>query len=181
LTFWCSTSRCVDSPLLLSGCSLTLTLNVLQTSSLDAHAQNQIFETIAKISKSPTGDRKKTVIYITHRLSTARRADKVAMMDNGVSCRFKLGSGLTSMFRLGMIVFSFPRVFAHAVAIPLPVGADDYPRTCVCGNPDGVSRSPRRWMIANKLKLSFDVVVGLSCLLPFPTSYSPSSTCLLRC
>jgi ABC-type transport system involved in cytochrome bd biosynthesis fused ATPase/permease subunit len=56
-----------------------------QTSSLDAHAQNQIFETIAKISKTPSGDKRKTVVYITHRLSTARRADKVAMMDNGVS------------------------------------------------------------------------------------------------
>ncbi|RXW25768.1 hypothetical protein EST38_g57 [Candolleomyces aberdarensis] len=58
------------------------------TSSLDAHAQNQIFETINKISKTPSGDRRKTVIYITHRLSTARRADKVAMMDNGTISEF---------------------------------------------------------------------------------------------
>ncbi|KAK7061448.1 ABC transporter domain-containing protein [Favolaschia claudopus] len=56
------------------------------TSSLDAHAQNQIFDTIDKISRSPTtGARIKSCIFITHRLSTARRADKVALMKNGVS------------------------------------------------------------------------------------------------
>jgi len=55
---------------------------------LDAHAQNQIFETLDKISRSPSGERNKSVIFITHRLSTARRADKVAMMENGVSGRF---------------------------------------------------------------------------------------------
>ncbi|KAG2013349.1 ATP-binding cassette transporter [Coprinopsis cinerea AmutBmut pab1-1] len=58
------------------------------TSSLDAHAQNQIFDTIAKISKTPSGDRRKSVIFITHRLSTARRADKVAMMENGTISEF---------------------------------------------------------------------------------------------
>ncbi|TFK29234.1 P-loop containing nucleoside triphosphate hydrolase protein [Coprinopsis marcescibilis] len=58
------------------------------TSSLDAHAQNQIFDTIAKISKTPSGDKRKSVIFITHRLSTARRADKVAMMENGTISEF---------------------------------------------------------------------------------------------
>ncbi|KJA24573.1 hypothetical protein HYPSUDRAFT_136209 [Hypholoma sublateritium FD-334 SS-4] len=58
------------------------------TSSLDARAQNQIFDTIEKISKSPSGEPKKTVIFITHRLSTARRADKVAMMENGTISEF---------------------------------------------------------------------------------------------
>jgi len=62
-------------------------LNFWQTSSLDAHAQNNIFDTIEEISRSPTGDRTMTVIFITHRLSVARRADKIAMMDNGVRCR----------------------------------------------------------------------------------------------
>lgn len=57
----------------------------VQTSALDAHAQNKIFDTLAKISRTPSGERRKTVIFITHRLSTARRADKVAMMENGVS------------------------------------------------------------------------------------------------
>ncbi|KAF9057452.1 P-loop containing nucleoside triphosphate hydrolase protein [Panaeolus papilionaceus] len=58
------------------------------TSALDAHAQSQIFNTLEKISRSPTGERLKTVIYITHRLSTARRADKIAMMDNGTVSEF---------------------------------------------------------------------------------------------
>jgi ABC-type uncharacterized transport system ATPase subunit len=59
--------------------------NGCQTSSLDAHAQNDIFDTIEAISRSPSGERSKTVIWITHRLSTARRADKIAMVENGVS------------------------------------------------------------------------------------------------
>ncbi|KAJ7937355.1 P-loop containing nucleoside triphosphate hydrolase protein [Mycena leptocephala] len=59
------------------------------TSSLDAHAQNQIFDTIDKISRSPTtGERIKSCIFITHRLSTARRADKVALMKNGTISEF---------------------------------------------------------------------------------------------
>ncbi|KAJ7781572.1 P-loop containing nucleoside triphosphate hydrolase protein [Mycena metata] len=58
------------------------------TSSLDAHAQNQIFDTIDKISRSPTGERIKSCIFITHRLSTARRADKVVMMQNGTISEF---------------------------------------------------------------------------------------------
>lgn len=55
-----------------------------QTSSLDAHAQNKMFDTIHHISGSPLGNKTKTVIFITHRLSTARRADKIAMMEGGV-------------------------------------------------------------------------------------------------
>lgn len=55
-----------------------------QTSSLDSHAQNKVFDTIEEISRSPSGERSKTVIFITHRLPSARRADKVAMMENGV-------------------------------------------------------------------------------------------------
>ncbi|KAJ6567181.1 P-loop containing nucleoside triphosphate hydrolase protein [Mycena vulgaris] len=58
------------------------------TSSLDAQAQRQIFDTIERISRSPTGERTKSVIFITHRLSTARRADKVAMMENGTISEF---------------------------------------------------------------------------------------------
>ena len=56
----------------------------LQTSSLDGHAQNRIFDTIDEVSHSPSGKKIKTVIFITHRLSTARRADKIAMMEQGV-------------------------------------------------------------------------------------------------
>jgi len=58
------------------------------TSSLDAHAQNKVFDTIEKVSRSDSGERTKTVIFITHRLSTARRADKIAMMDNGTITEF---------------------------------------------------------------------------------------------
>ncbi|KAL0949138.1 hypothetical protein HGRIS_009220 [Hohenbuehelia grisea] len=58
------------------------------TSSLDAHAQNHVFNTIADISRDASGARTKSVIFITHRLSTARRADKVAMMENGTISEF---------------------------------------------------------------------------------------------
>jgi ABC-type transport system involved in Fe-S cluster assembly fused permease/ATPase subunit len=64
--------------------SYTPIRSIVQTSSLDPHAQNNVFATIEKISRSPTGQRIRTVIFITHRLSTARRADKIAMMQNGV-------------------------------------------------------------------------------------------------
>ncbi|KAF5370032.1 hypothetical protein D9758_001346 [Tetrapyrgos nigripes] len=58
------------------------------TSSLDAHAQNQIFNTIHRLSRDDDGTCLKTVVFITHRLSTARRADKVAMMENGTITEF---------------------------------------------------------------------------------------------
>jgi len=68
------------------------------TSSLDAHAQNQIFDTIDKISRSPTtGERIKSCIFITHRLSTARRADKVALMKNGTISEFGTHDELLQM------------------------------------------------------------------------------------
>lgn len=56
------------------------------TSHLDAHAQNYVLETIDKACRDPrTGQKTKTVIVITHQLSLARRADKIAMFENGVS------------------------------------------------------------------------------------------------
>jgi ABC-type multidrug transport system fused ATPase/permease subunit len=59
-----------------------------QTSALDAHAQNKIFQTIDSIARGPGADgeapKVKTVLFITHRLSVARRADKIAMMEHGV-------------------------------------------------------------------------------------------------
>ncbi|KAF8640043.1 hypothetical protein AX17_001285 [Amanita inopinata Kibby_2008] len=58
------------------------------TSSLDPCAQNAVFQNIDKLSRSPSGERIKTVIFITHRLSTARRADKIAMMENGTITEF---------------------------------------------------------------------------------------------
>jgi len=58
------------------------------TSSLDALAQNHVFDTIEEISRDSEGGRSKSVIFITHRLSTTRRADKVAMMENGTISEF---------------------------------------------------------------------------------------------
>jgi ABC-type multidrug transport system fused ATPase/permease subunit len=58
--------------------------SIRQTSSLDGLAQNKVFDTIDQVSRSPSGNKTKTVVFITHRLSTARRADKIAMMEQGV-------------------------------------------------------------------------------------------------
>jgi ABC-type transport system involved in cytochrome bd biosynthesis fused ATPase/permease subunit len=55
------------------------------TSHLDARAQNYVLETIDQLSRDSTGKKVKTVIMITHQLSIARRADKIAMFENGVS------------------------------------------------------------------------------------------------
>lgn len=56
------------------------------TSHLDAHAQNSLLETVDKLCRdAQTGEKTKTVIIITHQLSIARRADKIAMFENGVS------------------------------------------------------------------------------------------------
>ncbi|KAN0140055.1 P-loop containing nucleoside triphosphate hydrolase protein [Lactarius tabidus] len=62
------------------------------TSALDAHAQNKIFQTIDTIARGRDADedapRVKTVLFITHRLSVARRADKIAMMQDGSITEF---------------------------------------------------------------------------------------------
>ena len=56
------------------------------TSHLDAHAQNSLLEAVDKLCRDPlTREKTKTVIYTTHQLSIARRADKIAMFENGVS------------------------------------------------------------------------------------------------
>ncbi|ETW84465.1 ABC transporter [Heterobasidion irregulare TC 32-1] len=75
------------------------------TSSLDAHAQNKIFDTINSISRSASGEKTKTVVFVTHRLATARRADKIAMMDHGSITEFgtheellKLGGSYASLY-----------------------------------------------------------------------------------
>lgn len=65
------------------------------TSHLDAHAQNDVLKTLDKVCRDPrTGQKTKTVIIITHQLSLARRADKIAMFENGVSdlhkCRYHI-------------------------------------------------------------------------------------------
>ena len=55
------------------------------TSHLDAHAQNNVLKAVDHICRDPASGKKiKTVIIITHQLSIARRADKIAMFENGV-------------------------------------------------------------------------------------------------
>ncbi|KAI5124796.1 hypothetical protein M0805_005430 [Coniferiporia weirii] len=59
------------------------------TSHLDAHAQNNVLEMVDTLCRDPrTGARTKTVIMITHQLSIARRADKIAMFENGSISEF---------------------------------------------------------------------------------------------
>lgn len=62
------------------------------TSALDAHAQNKIFQTIDSVARGPgaggEAPKVKTVLFITHRLSVARRADKIAMMEHGSITEF---------------------------------------------------------------------------------------------
>ncbi|KAH9482951.1 Subtilin transport ATP-binding protein SpaT [Psilocybe cubensis] len=58
------------------------------TSSLDALAQSHITATLKSISRTPTGERTKTIIYITHSVATARGADKIAMMKDGTITEF---------------------------------------------------------------------------------------------
>ncbi|TDL29759.1 P-loop containing nucleoside triphosphate hydrolase protein [Rickenella mellea] len=58
------------------------------TSHLDAHAQNEIFKTIDSLCREPTGGKIKTVIFITHQMSIAKRADKIAMFENGTITEF---------------------------------------------------------------------------------------------
>jgi ATP-binding cassette subfamily B protein len=47
------------------------------TSSLDAHTESQIFDALTEVMRN------KTVIIISHRLNTIRRADQILVLDNG--------------------------------------------------------------------------------------------------
>jgi energy-coupling factor transporter ATP-binding protein EcfA2 len=60
------------------------------SSALDAAAQNDLFERLTKGIRLPTGKQESTIIFVTHRLSTVKRAHKVAMFENGVSASFEL-------------------------------------------------------------------------------------------
>ncbi|KAG9055122.1 hypothetical protein FS842_003093 [Serendipita sp. 407] len=59
-------------------------------SALDAAAQNELFERITRgCTTTLDGQtRKRTVLFVTHRLSTVRRADKIAMFENGTVTEF---------------------------------------------------------------------------------------------
>ncbi|KAG8923489.1 hypothetical protein FRC02_011107 [Tulasnella sp. 418] len=53
------------------------------SSSLDAVAEHELFERIHGLSKSETGQKIKTTIYVSHRFNTTRKADKIAVVENG--------------------------------------------------------------------------------------------------
>jgi len=86
-------------------------------SALDAAAQNELFERITNgcVTSVNGQTRKKTVIYVTHRLSTVRKADKSACSDPSFSNRFDSPSLflLVAMFENGVGVFSLPRKTHH--------------------------------------------------------------------
>ena len=76
------------------------------TSHLDAHAQNNVLEAVEALCRDPvTQKRTKTVIIITHQLSIARRADKIAMFENGVRVFNVLNENSCCFFSLCGLVF----------------------------------------------------------------------------
>jgi ABC-type multidrug transport system fused ATPase/permease subunit len=52
------------------------------SASLDPRAEAELFESIHALSHTGTGA---TTLFITHRMNTVRRADKIAFMEKGVS------------------------------------------------------------------------------------------------
>jgi ATP-binding cassette subfamily B protein len=47
------------------------------TSAMDAEAESKIFDTLSKLPKD------KTVIFISHRFSTIRQADRICVIEEG--------------------------------------------------------------------------------------------------
>lgn len=52
------------------------------SASLDARAEYELFQRIYSLSKG-AADETRTTIYISHRFSTVRRADKIAVVEDG--------------------------------------------------------------------------------------------------
>jgi len=52
------------------------------SASLDARAEYELFQRIYALSKG-AADETRTTIYISHRFSTVRRADKIAVVEDG--------------------------------------------------------------------------------------------------
>lgn len=67
------------------------------SSSLDPRAESQLFHRIHSLSRS--GERRITTIYISHRFSTVRRADQIAVVEEGTIV--ELGSHIELMSRKG--------------------------------------------------------------------------------
>ncbi|KAG8904990.1 hypothetical protein FRB99_000904 [Tulasnella sp. 403] len=58
------------------------------SASLDARAEHELFERIHSLSLSESGEKIRTTIYVSHRFNTTRRADKIAVIDDGTVAEF---------------------------------------------------------------------------------------------
>lgn len=68
------------------------------SASLDPQAEQALFKRVHALSSGEDGKRT-TTIFISHRIQTVRRADKIVVVENGVSTgierRVPIGSELT--------------------------------------------------------------------------------------
>jgi len=53
------------------------------SAALDPQAEAALFEKIHALAVSPTGEKIRTVICVSHRYNTIRSADKIAVMEDG--------------------------------------------------------------------------------------------------
>lgn len=101
------------------------------SSALDARAEHELFERIHSLSSSENGERcryvliptdeeftfeyfsSRTTIYISHRFSTVRKADKIAVMENGTISEF---GNHQSLMQLGGRYAEFFKLQADAFA-----------------------------------------------------------------
>ncbi|KZS90673.1 P-loop containing nucleoside triphosphate hydrolase protein [Sistotremastrum niveocremeum HHB9708] len=83
------------------------------SSALDARAEHELFERIHSLSSSENGERCRTTIYISHRFSTVRKADKIAVMENGTISEF---GNHQSLMQLGGRYAEFFKLQADAFA-----------------------------------------------------------------
>ncbi|KIO28294.1 hypothetical protein M407DRAFT_22503 [Tulasnella calospora MUT 4182] len=77
------------------------------SASLDARAEHELFERIHSLSLSETGEKIRTTVYVSHRFSTTRRADKIAVVEEGTITELgshdelmKLGGRYAEFFNL---------------------------------------------------------------------------------